>query len=262
MPEEAEGSSDPQASETGSETPAAETPAATVAEAAEQATTEAEGSSDSGSELYTVKVDGEETQVSIEDLQSGYMRQSDYTQKTQAIAETQRRVETLDRFEAQLDADPLKVLNELATAYEVTLGAPAAGTPSAEESGTDGEPESELQQQIRELQEWKAQAEQAQATDAEAEAMAQVDADLEALKTDYEDPDLDENAVLQLAVDNGISDLDAAYLKYRKLNPKAESASPPPAVEPGHSSTAPAPGGDKKMSLADAFAAAEKSQAV
>jgi len=42
---------------------------------------------------YTVKVDGEEVEVTQEELLRGYMRQRDYTQKTQALAEQRRQIE-------------------------------------------------------------------------------------------------------------------------------------------------------------------------
>lgn len=42
---------------------------------------------------YTVKVDGEEIEVTQEELLRGYMRQRDYTQKTQQLAEQRRQIE-------------------------------------------------------------------------------------------------------------------------------------------------------------------------
>lgn len=42
---------------------------------------------------YKVKVDGEEIEVTQEELLRGYMRQKDYTQKTQALAEQRRQFE-------------------------------------------------------------------------------------------------------------------------------------------------------------------------
>lgn len=41
-------------------------------------------------ELYTVTVQGEAREVSLEDLQSGYMLQADYTKKTQGLADERR----------------------------------------------------------------------------------------------------------------------------------------------------------------------------
>jgi hypothetical protein len=44
-------------------------------------------------EYYAIKVDGEEIEVSLDELQSGYQRQKDYTKKTQALAEQRKEYE-------------------------------------------------------------------------------------------------------------------------------------------------------------------------
>lgn len=41
-------------------------------------------------ELYAVKIDGEDYQVSLDELKSGYSRQKDYTKKTQELAELRK----------------------------------------------------------------------------------------------------------------------------------------------------------------------------
>jgi hypothetical protein len=46
-------------------------------------------------ELYAVTVDGEEVGVNLDELMRGYSRQSDYTKKTQQIAEDRREIESL-----------------------------------------------------------------------------------------------------------------------------------------------------------------------
>ena len=46
-------------------------------------------------ELYAVTVDGEEVGVNLEELMKGYSRQSDYTKKTQQVAEDRREIESL-----------------------------------------------------------------------------------------------------------------------------------------------------------------------
>lgn len=228
--------------------------ATTDFEAAAQA---AESSETPGSDTFTVKVDGEELDVSLEELQQGYMRQADYTRKTQDVAETQRRVETLDRFEAALDADPEGTIKELLDAYGVDLGNTAQ--PSDADESDSGEPLTDAEKRIAALEAEIEAQKQAQLSDAEAQAMAQIDADLEKLKVDNDDPDLDESAVLQIAVDRNIGDLDAAYLLYRRENPRAESTpKPPPKVEGGSNVTTPAPGGDKKMTIEQAMEAAER----
>ena len=60
--------------------------------------TEAEGESDAEAdgeepETYTVRVDGQETEVALPELIAGYQRQSDYTRKTQALAGQRRDLE-------------------------------------------------------------------------------------------------------------------------------------------------------------------------
>lgn len=41
-------------------------------------------------EYYTIKVDGEELEVTMDELRSGYQRQSDYTKKTQSLADERK----------------------------------------------------------------------------------------------------------------------------------------------------------------------------
>jgi hypothetical protein len=43
---------------------------------------------------YTVKVDGEEFEVTLDELRNGYQRQSDYTRKSQALAEQRKAYES------------------------------------------------------------------------------------------------------------------------------------------------------------------------
>ena len=52
-----------------------------------------EVSQEPAGESFTVKVDGLEEQVSLEELRDGYQRQSDYTRKTQELASERKRLE-------------------------------------------------------------------------------------------------------------------------------------------------------------------------
>lgn len=60
---------------------------------------ESEDEAEEGQEpqYYTVKVDGEDFEVTLDELQSGYQRQKDYTKKTQHLAEQRK------AYEAQLE---------------------------------------------------------------------------------------------------------------------------------------------------------------
>ena len=65
------------------------------AEEAEEESEETEGEEEE--ELYAVTVNGEEVAVSLDELLSGYSRQSDYTRKTQEIANDRKEMEALQQ---------------------------------------------------------------------------------------------------------------------------------------------------------------------
>jgi len=52
-------------------------------------------------ELYKVIIDGEEVEVPLDELQKGYSRQSDYTRKTQQLAQQRKEAEALQQDYAQ-----------------------------------------------------------------------------------------------------------------------------------------------------------------
>ena len=64
-------------------------------------------------DLYTVKVDGQDHQVSLEELQSGYSRQQDYTKKTQEVADMRKRLQSAEALAAAMDKDPIGTLQAL-----------------------------------------------------------------------------------------------------------------------------------------------------
>ena len=70
-------------------------------------------------QMYTIKVDGKDTEVTLEELQNGYSRQADYTRKSQVLAEQrkkaddelattqqerQRYLSQLEQFDSQADS--------------------------------------------------------------------------------------------------------------------------------------------------------------
>jgi len=71
---------------------------------------------------YTIKVDGEELEVGIEELKNGYQRQADYTRKSQALAEQRKETENIQSERMQLEqerqmyANGLQMLQEQQTA--------------------------------------------------------------------------------------------------------------------------------------------------
>ena len=68
---------------------------------------------------YTVKVDGAESQVSLQELQDGYQRQADYTRKTQELASERQRLQQAETIVSALEADPSGTLQALQTAFGV-----------------------------------------------------------------------------------------------------------------------------------------------
>ena len=61
-------------------------------EAGQDETNEADN--EEGSQTYTVRVDGEEVEVTIDELLSGYSRTQDYTRKTMALADQRKSLES------------------------------------------------------------------------------------------------------------------------------------------------------------------------
>ena len=103
-----------------------EAPEESEEEVSEEAEYEDEGeqeeeASDSEEEpqYYRVKIDGEELEVTLEELQSGYQRQQDYTRKTQALAEERKTYEgkmsELEQTQATLMQNA-QVVNEMLNA--------------------------------------------------------------------------------------------------------------------------------------------------
>jgi hypothetical protein len=64
-------------------------------EESEEESEEPEGEEEE--ELYAVTVNGEEVAVSLDELLSGYSRQSDYTRKTQEVANDRKEIESLQQ---------------------------------------------------------------------------------------------------------------------------------------------------------------------
>lgn len=61
---------------------------------------------------YTVKVNGEDVEVTQEELLRGYMRQSDYTRKTQALADERQRIENYYRQQPQPQYRPQEQVSQ------------------------------------------------------------------------------------------------------------------------------------------------------
>lgn len=205
-------------------------------------------------ETVVVTIDGVETEVPLEELRSGYLRQSDYTRKTQEIAQQREQYKAFEALQTALQTDPKGTLEALAEVY----GIKGADT---QDSIEDLDP---LELKVRELGEKIERQERA-------ERQARVEQELAAVKQTFSDPDLDEQELLAFAVEKGIVDLNVAYkaLRYetaaqatvQKTQQKVEAKRKAPPVEGGakRPPAAVTPGASKRMSVAEAYRLAMQS---
>ena len=139
------------------------------------------------------------TQVTLEELESGYLRQSDYTKKTQTLAQQRAEAEQALRLMAALSEDPVGTLQALQTNL---LGA---------DNEEDLDP---YEQQLREHEERFAQLEHERF---EQELMGIVSG----LENQYADRGFDRDTVLEWAVQHEIPNLEAAFLHWENAQAQA-----------------------------------------
>ena len=108
------------------EEPAEEEEAEPEEEEAEEESEEPEEEEQPEEELYTVRVDGEDVEVTLDELSKGYSRQQDYTKKTQEIAEYRKHYENaIDQYGqeiAEIQANREQYVNALANMVQMEYG--------------------------------------------------------------------------------------------------------------------------------------------
>lgn len=175
----------------------------------EGAASEAAESSEDDSDLYSVVVGGKEERVSLDDLQKSYMRQADYTRKTQEVAAQRNELQQMFMLQRALENDPRTTLATLASALGVDLG---QGAPAVSE--VDDDPIAALTAKIDGLSntfstsqqaQFRAQQEQHQQLQLQQEIQRETN-DLKSLHGDF-----DEQALWQYAFDHGTPNLEIAY---------------------------------------------------
>lgn len=173
-------------------------------------------------DTHTVKVDGEEIEVTVEEALAGYMRQADYTKKTQSLSSEKEKYAAFDALSEALRDNPQDALTKLARLYGVDLA--QSQDNHIEDPLDDLEPA--LAAEIREMRSFTSEFRADQERRAAAERSAAIDAEIEAVRVKFSDTDLDEVELLEFAVNNGVQNLEAAYkaLAFEKANaPKAKS---------------------------------------
>ena len=162
-------------------------------------------------DTYTIKVDGEEQAVTLEELRSGYQRQSDYTRKTQELASERQRLQQAEAIATALESDPAGTISALSTAFGVS------DTPPSPESADSWDELDPTEQRI-------ARIESQLETHAAASRQQAIDKEVVGLKSKY--GDFDEQALFQHALTNRIPNLDAAYthMKFGEVTAAAVAA--------------------------------------
>jgi hypothetical protein len=220
---------------------------------------------------FTVKVGGEEMQVSLEEALNGYQRQADYTRKTQELAAEREQLTHAERLWNAIEQNPEYVIREMAQAYGVPVGQQPQQTAKADDDDPfawdDDEPSLSDPKDPR----WQ-QVEQFMAQAQMERAQAQIDRELAGLHQTY-GVNFNDTELLQFAVERQIADLDAAFKAFafdrmtraatdRSVQQRKAQA-PPVAGGHGVAAGAVAPGvASASMSVADAFRAAEAAHGI
>lgn len=156
-------------------------------------------------ELVSVTVNGEAFEVPLKELRDGYMRQSDYTRKTQALAAEAEVVRWAKVLRENIENNPVGVVTELAQRLGLEVSQPNDPWSEAVENDPSLAPfVQRLQQQERELAELRSMSQ----TVAQDREQAAVRSEMNELQARF--PDFNPQTVLPIAIQNGVR-LEAAY---------------------------------------------------
>lgn len=151
--------------------------------------------------LVEVQVGGQTFEVPLAELRNGYMRQSDYTRKTQALAKDADMVRWAQELQSAFQQDPNGTLQYLAG----QLGVKLAADEQEEFLDPDVKPiVDELKRTQRELDELRRRTEQFD----QERVNREVQAELESMRSRYSD--FDPHVVLPIAIETGL-DMEKAY---------------------------------------------------
>ena len=172
--------------------------------------------------LVPVTVNGETFEVPLAELRNGYMRQSDYTRKTQQLAADGEVVRWAKVLQDGFKTDPQGVIQYLASQYGVAL----TNEPDPWQELVETDPSlTPLVERVRQQEQELAELRRiAQTTEQDRETAA-VRAELNEVQAKY--PDFDPAQVIPVALQNGVR-LEQAYKLWKAdqlLSAKVEDAS-------------------------------------
>lgn len=152
-------------------------------------------------EIFRVKIDGEEFEVTLDELLNGYSRQADYTRKTQELASQRQRFEAFERLETAFADDPQGTIEALARAYQVQM-----------QPGDTPDLDGDLDPVEQRLAEMEARWQRQQEAEALRVAREAVDREMATLAQSKSLPaDFDWDSLFRFAVDRDIKNLEDAY---------------------------------------------------
>lgn len=238
----------------------AETPATDPETSAPEQTFEADPAIPS---TYTVKINGVEEQVSMEEALKGYQRQADYTRKTQELASEREQLSQAQQLWNAIESNPEHAISAIADAYGFKLSpaelkaAESARTESVDtlDESTPADPRwQQVEQFMQQAQQEKLQ--------------AQIDRELSTIHSKHGGIQFDDNQLLEFAVNRGIANLEDAFVVWtqnaaakvaqdRQIQQKKNGI----AVAGGHGTAAGvvnAGPGTKLLSIAEAIELAEQ----
>lgn len=105
--------------------------AAQTAANPESEATEAPTSGTASADTYTVKVNGEELEVTLEELQAGFMRQADYTRKTTDLANQRQELEPYIAVAEAFDQDAETALRAMGRHYGIEIDSAQTAVPAS-----------------------------------------------------------------------------------------------------------------------------------
>jgi len=161
---------------------------------------------------YTVRIDGEDQMVSLQELQNGYQRQADYTRKTQELASERERLAQGEAIVQALEANPQGAITALSDAFGVS----SVGNQNTEmEAFEDLDPE---EARLRRIEQSIEQQERAN-------RQSNLQKDMQGLRDKYS-ADISEQDLYAHALRNNIGNLEAAYthMTYETMQDKARNA--------------------------------------
>lgn len=162
-------------------------------------------------------------QVTLDELAAGYLRQSDYTRKTQDLANQKRELETAEKLMDNLRSNPAGTLKSLSQSLGVNLGQPAQQAapptpqPQPHSDDWDNWDDSGQRQQTTQADPQVAQLTQVVEglmsevrTLRQSTAEQSIHSEMGSVKAQYPDLEIDEGAVIRHATVNAIPSIDLA----------------------------------------------------